>query len=465
MRKRSGQVTLKLPLQLTTWPGSTKVRDDTETQNLFYKRALSIREKAFGLEHAEVAASINNLAALYFKQGQYVDAEPLFKRALAINEKLLGSDSPSVATYLNNLALLYDRQGRYGEVEPLYKRALAINEKELGPDHPNLAVSLNNLAALYLEQGRYLQAEPLFKRALSIKEKALGPEHPDVAITLNDMAGLYSRQGRYADAEPLYKRSLAICEKQLGPEHPLTASSLDDLGVLYDRQGRYGEAERLYRRALAIDEKVLGPEHPNVTDSVNKLAVLYAEENSPQQAASYFDRSFTALARQFDYYFSYMSEKDRLAFLNTVSYRFPVYFNFCVNYRKKLPDLSGRMYDVILWEKGFIAQSVAAVRAQITASGNGEDVALLDRLTFKKTQLAQLLHAQPADSGQWRKQISQLEQEANDLEKELVKRSATLAEQKKLAHVPWRDVQKTLKPGEAAVEFVRFPFYDGKKTH
>jgi CHAT domain-containing protein len=56
-----------------------------------------------------------------------------------------------------------------------------------------------------------------------------------------------------------------------------------------------------------------------------------------------------------------------------------------------------------------------------------------------------------------------LEQEANDLERELVKRSAVFAEQKTLVRVTWRDVQKALGPDEAAVEFVRFRFHDGKK--
>ena len=90
----------------------------------------------------------------------------------------VGPYHPSVATSLNNLALLYYAQGHYARAEPLYKRSLKINEKALGPDHPNVALSLNNLALLYDDQGYYAQAEPLYKRALKIDEKALGPDHP-----------------------------------------------------------------------------------------------------------------------------------------------------------------------------------------------------------------------------------------------------------------------------------------------
>jgi CHAT domain-containing protein/Flp pilus assembly protein TadD len=427
------------------------------------KRALAIREKILGPESPYVATSLNNLALLYDEQGRYAEAEPLDKRALAIYEKALGPEHPYVAASLNDLALLYHRLGRYAEAEPLYKRALTINEKVLGPDRAEVAQSLNNLAALNLNQGRYAEAEPLDKRALAIYEKTLGPEHPYVAISLDSLAELYFIQGRYAEAELLDRRALAIREKVLEPGHPYVATSLNNLALLYEEQGRYAEAEPLDKRALAIYEKTLGPEHPYVAISLHNLARLYYAEKSPRQAASYFDRSLAVLSRQFDYYFSYMSEKDRLAFLRTVSNRFPLYFNFCLNYREQLPALSGKMDDVVLWEKGFIAQSVAAVRAQIEASGDKDALNLLDQLAAKKTQLARLLQAQPKDREQWRKQVDQLEQEANDLEKELVKRSASLAEQKKLAHVSWRDVQKSLKLGEAAVEFIRFPCYDSKK--
>ena len=429
-----------------------------------YKRALAIFEKALGAEHPSVGVAANNLAALYDDQGRYAEAEQLYKRALAIVEKALGPDHPDVGTAMNNLGQLYYEQGRYADAETFYNHALKIHEKALGPDAPDVGIDLNNLAGVYDGQKRYEEAETLYKRALTISEKVLGPEHPEVATSLNNLAELYRKQRYFSEAEALYKRALAIREKVQGPEHPDVAMCLNNLAELYREQHQFSEAEPLFHRALAIREKAFGPEHPTASNSLNSLAVLYYQKKSPQLAANYFDRSLEALTRQFDYYFSYMSEKDRLAFLNTVSKRFPDYFNFCLSYRQQLPDLPGKMYDVILWEKGFVAQSVAAIRAQISSGGDKEALGFLDQLTAKKTQLARLLSAQPSDREQWRKQVDQLEQEANSLEQQLVRRSAALTEQKKLAHVSWRDVQKTLKQGEAAVEFVRFPYFDGEKA-
>ncbi len=83
----------------------------------------------------------------------------------------LGLEHPDVAGSLNNLALLYVTQGRYAEAEPLYQRSLAIWEKALGPEHPNVATSLENYAALLRETARADEAERIEARAKAIRAK------------------------------------------------------------------------------------------------------------------------------------------------------------------------------------------------------------------------------------------------------------------------------------------------------
>jgi tetratricopeptide (TPR) repeat protein len=427
-----------------------------------YRNALAIREKALGPEHPAVAASLSDIAEMYYSQGRYAEAEPMLRQALAIREKKLGPDHPQVAASLNNLAALYKDQGRYAEAEPMYRRAVTIDLKALGPEHRQVAMLLGNLAELYFEQGRLAEAEPLLRGALAINEKALGPDHPEVAMDLNNLAEEYEAQRRYAEAEPLIQRSLAIDEKILGPNNPDVATRLVNLGGLYCDEGKFAEAEPLLKRAVSIFETSLGPDHPRTREAVLNLAVTYYGWGKPDLAGPYFDRNLGNLQKQFDSSFTYMSEKERLQFLNTVPGAFPLFFSFSLTYHDRDPGLAGKMYDVLLWEKGFIAESAAALRAKILASGDPEALALLDKLTAKKTQLAALASAPQGDPAQWRKNIAQLDQEANDIEKELVKRSSALAEQKTLAHITWRDVQKTLKPGEAAVEFARFQFHNGK---
>ena len=75
----------------------------------------------FGVNHANYAVALYNLANVYKEQGKYADAEALFKRALAIREKALGAGHPDVADTLNNLADVYLAQGKYADAEGLYE--------------------------------------------------------------------------------------------------------------------------------------------------------------------------------------------------------------------------------------------------------------------------------------------------------------------------------------------------------
>ena len=49
----------------------------------------------------------------------------------------MSDDLSYLASTLNNLAFLYYDQGRYEEAEPLYLQALEMCKKFLGDKHPN----------------------------------------------------------------------------------------------------------------------------------------------------------------------------------------------------------------------------------------------------------------------------------------------------------------------------------------
>jgi tetratricopeptide (TPR) repeat protein len=467
-----------------------------------YRRGLAIDEKAAAGKGLTIASDLNNLAALFEKQARYAEAEPLYRRALAIYEKALGPEHPQVARVLHNLAELDYAAGRYDEAETAYRRALTIREKSLGPGHPLVALTLSGLAVLKKDQGQYPEAEALYRRALAIDEKALGPEDPRVARILSGLGNLYMDVVQVPTARPLFDRALAIDEKSLGPNHPVVADDLNnlafvadaggrpeeaapvyerviaikekafgatsyglvapllDLGSLRQRQGKFADAETLEKRGLSILEATAGPDHSDTRAAVLDLAITYYGWGRTQLAATYFDRGLASLAKQVDSSFTYMSERQRLQFLGTEPGAFPLLFSFAVANAERDPALAGKAYDALLWEKGLIASNSAALRAKILDSGDGQAVDLFDKLTAKRAQLAELASA-PSGDADWRRNMAQLDQESNAIETDLAKRSAALADVKALARITWHDVQKALKPDEAAVEYVRFPVHNG----
>ena len=76
-----------------------------------------------------MATSLNNLAELYGAQAKYAEDEPLYERSLAIRENTLGVEHQDVAASLENYSSLLRETGRGSEAVKLEARARAIRAK------------------------------------------------------------------------------------------------------------------------------------------------------------------------------------------------------------------------------------------------------------------------------------------------------------------------------------------------
>jgi CHAT domain-containing protein/Tfp pilus assembly protein PilF len=427
-----------------------------------YTRALANREKALGPDHPDVALILDNLASAYAGEGRYSDAEKLYRTAIAIREKKLGPMHPSLALTMINLADLYSTHGRWGEAEALYRNAMTIYLKAYGQQDIRVADLLRTAGSLMIDEGKLADAERVLMGAVAISEKAKGPNDPAVALNLNLLAETLEYQGQHANAETLYKRAVDIGEKALPPNSSDLADYRMGLAWVYENEGKFADAEPLFRQGITTLQANLGANSPHLGETQMSLAVFYYAWDKPDLAEPYFEKRLGNLMAQFRANAATMSEKDRLIFLATTPGAFPLFYSFVLKYHDRDPALAGKMYDALLQEKGFIAESAAALRAGIEASGDKEALAMLDNLAAEKTQLAALVESTVGDPADRRAQIAQLEQQANQLEQELARRSSAVSEQKTFAVVTWRDVQKGLKPGEAAVEIARFQLHDGK---
>ncbi len=148
----------------------------------------------------------NAAGAKAYQQADYAEAEGQFAAALGEAEGFFPR-YPRLAASLDNLAAVYRARGKHAGAEPLYERSLAITEKALGPEHPRVAMSLDNLATLYDAEGNDAAAEPLLQRSLAIVERSLGPDYPNVAALLENYAALLRETGRDAEAENIAARN------------------------------------------------------------------------------------------------------------------------------------------------------------------------------------------------------------------------------------------------------------------
>lgn len=210
------------------------------------------------------------LAARYYQQGPYVQAELTYSHVRVRMEKTRRPDDPGLAGVLRLVASVNLNPGNYFLAEQIENRALSIPEKSLGPGHRETAAARSDLGRICFYQGRNPDAESLYCRAPSIEEKASG-----TGTILSNLAAPYRSQGNWAEAEPLYLKTLAVSEKRPGPEHPATAAPLNNLAGLYAVQNRFLKVGPPYRRSIAINQRLWGPEHPKAVADLCNLVGLY----------------------------------------------------------------------------------------------------------------------------------------------------------------------------------------------
>jgi CHAT domain-containing protein/Flp pilus assembly protein TadD len=301
---------------------------------VYYKKALTLEEHAFGPAHRETLKCLNNLAILYLRTDRPDEAEPLLLRVIRTGQS---SSQPSVLTAVGmaafNLAAHYSQQGSFDAAEPLFELSLAIAGRKdvnlpLSPEyildrfarslykqgkfdeseaafkqsiqiHRNgsvqptlaLAMALNGLGELYRSAGKFADAEAPLRESLQIISRLAGQENENYAMVLNNLGLLYKDQGRYAEAEPLHRSSLEIVSKVLGPNHVEVTFPLNGLAALFIAQERLSEAEPLLRRALEIREKVYAADSPAVATLINNLAVVYGKQGRYTEAAPLYRRA------------------------------------------------------------------------------------------------------------------------------------------------------------------------------
>ena len=65
-----------------------------------YEKALMIRKKIFGENHANVAKSYNNLASVYHSLGEYNQAKELHEKGLMIRKKIFDDNNQATTKCL-----------------------------------------------------------------------------------------------------------------------------------------------------------------------------------------------------------------------------------------------------------------------------------------------------------------------------------------------------------------------------
>jgi serine/threonine protein kinase/tetratricopeptide (TPR) repeat protein len=264
------------------------------------RAALAIRQRTFGPESLETAASLNDLGLVLMTQHKLPDAEKAHTQALAIRRRLLGEENPDTATSLNDLAAVYRDQGKLTQAEAMAQAALRIRRKVWGKEHLDVADSLRNLTIILGGQDRWGEAKETAQEVLRMRRKLLEPEHPFIASALEDVAWAASGLHQFDEAQRLDAEALVMRQHLFGEAHPDVARNLNALGQLLGNRNELPAADAVLKATLSIQRKLVGEDDQATLETLDALGKVLVQEGKIAEGESVLREALAVWRRRGD---------------------------------------------------------------------------------------------------------------------------------------------------------------------
>ena len=214
------------------------------------ERALEMRRRRTGPDHADTLLVASRLGAVYASMGELT-------RGLALLEEVVDSQRRiyirPTRESVSTLQLLSRLVSASGDVE----RALELNAEYLdqvqamfGDAHPNGALGHTDRGSLLFAEGRFAEAAESFAEGL--RRYRLAGGEAGAAIAEGNLADALREQGEAARALPLQRRSLEAMERLFGADHPRVAARLANVARTHAALGDHARALALYDRSIAL---------------------------------------------------------------------------------------------------------------------------------------------------------------------------------------------------------------------
>ncbi len=421
---------------------------DFEQVEPLYQEALNIIEAAFGRDNVQYAAALESTAIFFITVlDDFEKGEQLMASARDISANLPnGKNTFAYFTTTKNLASLYLEMGEFKKSESLYQEAstfFAAADKE---NFDYLSLRLN-MGILYNKQQRFEAAEQVWSEVMSIEKQRMGTETLLYAKSCLSLGNTFYSRGVYAEAEKYLLESARILERILGKENLIYGESLGGLAKTYYMSAQYERAEQYYLEMLQLHEKVAGKQHSKYLFPIEGLARLYEKIGQQADATEYWQIYNQLMRQQIEKSLTYMSEQQMLAYLKNFKGGVDAFYGFAQQY--PTPQHCAIAYDNNLLINGLLLENI---RRLATESKRADSLTQKNFIRWQNSQ--RYLAAQYAKPLAERKRVAETEAETQNLEKELIRRLSAFAGVRHNPH--WQEVQKKLRPNEAALEYMHY---------
>jgi tetratricopeptide (TPR) repeat protein len=426
----------------------------------FHLRCARIAEKHNDADNLLLA--LGGLEGVYTHLGQFSKLQPLLERLLRLEEKSYGVNDPRLCGTLHMMGHMYWKMGQYVDAEQAFLRSADIGKKKTGAFSDDNLNTLNCLSVLYGNTGRKEESLRLRQQVFEAAEKQLPANHHFRIFLMSVLGRELLDRGELDKAEPLLAGALEKTRKNVGEDLLIGWSVRLDLALLRRRQGRLTEAEQLVRESLKMQQGRFGNSSPSLADAWAQLGHVQIQREQRQEAVQSLDTSLRILRRHVAQNLPILSPDGQLRFIaKTYEENLFVGLSFALQHPDDA-DLATRAAEWLVNSKGQSLECLAATNRLLLSSKNPEVAELVQSLQGARFEIAKLTltsgDADDADKSLPSQNLGRKKLQVRELEKKL---QGLI--QKDLPGDPWiplAEVRARLPRGGVLVEIVRMKVFD-----
>lgn len=442
-----------------------------------FQRSITLLEKLHTSIHVDIIEGLTNLGNLYLETGQYDSSEIYFQCALqktntAVKNrddqylKSINQFERVVINLQNGLASLHRRKGEIQDAIDILRQQLTY-VKSILVDAPQLQQSyktiLLNLSSCYLESNKPLEAKALMKEYTSMPKSSDEKQTSEYLHAIKTLGDMYRQLEQLDSALLMWNAALRSIDKGFFQGSSLHLSLLNNIGELYVATEDYVLAIERLSLAKRLNETRGGINPRLYQTTLYNLAEAYHWSGNYAMADTVYQKLMAHLLHEVQHNFTYLSESEKISFYRSQLTILESYTSFALTISGVVPlqqtdhpyinkSITQQLYDLQIMTKGIILNASFKMKNRIL---NGNDESLKTKYLLwetKKNQLANVVRTENPDPDQ----LVALEEHIDFLEQELSRASASFRKGFVVDSIFWREIQNKLKPGEAAVEMIRF---------
>jgi hypothetical protein len=221
---------------------------------------------------------INRLFELFkesLSAANYLEADTLAKQIIELSIKLYGIESAESAKALTNLAIAQHNNKEYEAAETNYLASIDIIETTSDRLNSALINPLKGLGATQLAIGRPDVARATLERAVHISHVNEGPHNQDQIEVLESMAEIYLAVGEHKEALDVQERMYSIQARNIEPDSLDALPALKNQAHWQHRLQMYDRERLTWRKVISVVERHHGKEDLRLIPPLTSLGKSY----------------------------------------------------------------------------------------------------------------------------------------------------------------------------------------------